>query len=175
MRSILFVTLTGAAALGISPSLAAANQAQDAAPAVRPGDDQMSCEAIIAEMKTLNATGVSAATRAEAKEAGEAMKAEMDRQKAAAAAQMAAQGAATAAASAAAAAGMQGADAALLAGQIAAQAQGAQNLARMEPKRERAQRAIEAATAELHAGMQANPRFGRLIGLAGAKGCSGNF
>jgi hypothetical protein len=45
----------------------------------------------------------------------------------------------------------------------------------MQPLRDRATQANAAAVAELHAGMQANPRFGRLIELAGAKGCSGDF
>ena len=166
--SILVAGITAATAVSL-------DQGANAGAAARPGDEQMSCDAIVAEMKTLQVSGVSAENRAEAKAAGEAMRAESDRQMAAAAEQMAAQTAATAAASAATAAGVQGADAALLAGQVVAQAQGARNKAQMDLKRERAQEAVGAATADLQASMQANPRFGRLIELAGSKGCSGDF
>src|SRR5262245_27868443 len=71
------------------------------ASAAQPGDEGMSCEAIIAEMKTVQVSGVSAEHRAEAQAAGQALKGELDQQTASAAGQMAAQTAATAAASAA--------------------------------------------------------------------------
>jgi hypothetical protein len=145
------------------------------ASAARPGDEQMSCEAIIAEMRTLQVSGVSAQNAAEAQAAGQALRSEMDRQQTAAAGQMAAGTAATAAASAAAAAGAQGANQALLANQVAAQAQAQANAARMAPMRDRATAANAAAMTDLMASIQSNPRFGRLIGLAGARGCSGDF
>lgn len=185
MRAYLIATFV--MAFGSAPAASAAWQGPGLAPeaaeraraaaatATRPGDEAMTCDSIIAEMKTLQATGVSRETRTEAQAAGEDLRAAINRKQQVAAGQMAAGTAATAAASGAAAAGAQGADAALLAGQVAAQAQGARNVAELKPKRERAERAIGAATAELYAGMQANPRFGRLIELAGAKGCSGDF
>lgn len=145
------------------------------ASAARPGDEAMTCDQIIAEMRTLQVSGVSAATASEAQAAGTAMQAEIDRQRAAAAAEMAAQTAATAAASAATAGGVQAADQALLNAQIAAQARAMANTERMRPVRERTEAANAAATGELMASIQANPRFGRLISLAGAKGCSGDF
>jgi hypothetical protein len=168
--------LSAEACRALNESSASASDAREAsAGAARPGDEQMSCDAIIAELKTLPVSGVSPATAAEAQAAGEAMRKELHQQQAEAAGAMAAGTAATAAASTAAAAGAQGADAALLAGQVAAQSKAAANAARMQPLRDRATQATAAAVAELHAGMQANPRFGRLIELAGAKGCSGDF
>jgi hypothetical protein len=171
-----------AVALGAGPAIANAQQMTApydpttlGASAARPGDETMSCDAIIAEMRTLRAGGVSAANAAEAQAAGAAMQDEIDRQNAAAAAQMAAGTAATAAASGAAAAGVPGVDQALLAGQIAAQAQAQANMARMQPLRDRTANANAAAIADVQASIQANPRFGRLISLAGAKGCSGDF
>lgn len=135
----------------------------------------MTCDQIIAEMRGLQVSGVSAATANEARTAGTAMQAEIDRQRAIATAEMAAQTAATAAASAAAVGGGQAVDQALLNAQIAAQARAMANTERMRPTRERAQTANAAATGELMASIQANPRFGRLITLAGTKGCSGDF
>lgn len=164
-----------AAAAGQGPPAPPYDPATLGASATRPGDESMSCEAIIAEMRALQVRGVSAENRAEAQAAGSAMQGELDRQQAAAAAQMAAQTATTAAASAAAAAGAQGADQALLAQQMAAQAQAQANAARMQPYRERTTAANAAALGDLQASIQSNPRFGRLISLAGAKGCSGDF
>ncbi len=177
LRSMLILSLS------LVPAIAAAQDQSTPPPdpatlgasAARPGDEQMSCDAIIAELRTLQVSGVSAQNAAEAQAAGQALRAEMQGQQAAAAGQMAAGTAATAAASAAAAAGVPGADQALLANQVAAQAQAQANAARMAPVRDRATAANAAATADLMASIQSNPRFGRLISLAGARGCSGNF
>lgn len=171
---------------GLALTLGVAGQAQPptappydpatlGASAARPGDENMSCEAIIAEMRTLQVGGVSQQNAAEAQAAGQAMQGEIDRMNAEAAAQMAAQTAATAAASGATAAGAQGADQALLAAQIAAQARAQANAARMAPYRERTTAANDAAIGDVMASIQSNPRFGRLISLAGARGCSGDF
>ena len=137
----------------------------------RPGDDKLGCAQIFEEMKTTRAAGVSQANAAEGTAASEDMKATMQRAQAEATALMAAQTARSAAA-------------AVVPGNVAAHAAAMANMAEQKalherinaqvtPARERVVQANANAMGELSKSMRENPRFARLIKLAGERNCQG--
>ena len=135
----------------------------------RPGDDRMTCDAIVTEMKTMNVSGVSASNAAEGKAGAENLMAIMQRAQAEAMGMMATQTARTAAT-----APIPG----NAAGQTAAMANMAEQkamqdrvAAQMSPARDRLEAANANATGDLVKAMRANPRFARLVKLAGERGC----
>lgn len=136
----------------------------------RPGDDRLSCDAIIAELKTMNVSGVSATTAAEGRAAGEDVMAIMRRAQGEAMGMMAMQTARSAAAAA-------------IPGNVAGHAAATANMAeqkilqdrvaaQMNPARDRLERANTDATVELARAMRENPRFARLVKLAGERNCT---
>jgi hypothetical protein len=137
----------------------------------RPGDDELTCPRISEEMKATRAAGVSQANASEGKAAAEDMKATMERAQAEAAALAAAQTARSAAAAA-------------VPGNVAGQAAAMANLAeqkamqdrvnaQVNPARERVMQANANAMGDLSKSMRDNPRFARLIKLAGERNCQG--
>ena len=137
----------------------------------RPGDDKLTCAQIIEEMKSTRATGVSQANAAEGKAASEDLKAAMQRTQAEAAALSAAQSARSAAAAAVPSnAAGQAAAMANMAEQKAFQERAA---AQINPARERTMQANANSMGDLSKSMRENPRFARLIKLAGERNCQG--
>ncbi|MFD0737741.1 hypothetical protein ACFQZQ_00345 [Lysobacter koreensis] len=135
----------------------------------RPGDDAMTCDQIVAEMQTMQVAGVSADNAAEAQAAGRQLKATQERAQAAGAAMMARQTLETAAA----AVGPNAVQGVVSARQTAEQiAAGQRNKAAMQDATSRTTLAVAAATGDVAAAMQANPRWGRLIALSAAR-CAG--
>jgi hypothetical protein len=137
----------------------------------RPGDDKLTCAQIIEEMKTTRATGVSQANASEGKAAAEDLKATMARAQAEAAALSAAQSARSAAAAA-------------VPGNVAGHAAATANMAeqkafqdrvaaQVNPARERTMQANANSMGDLSKSMRENPRFARLIRLAGERNCQG--
>lgn len=136
----------------------------------RSGDARMSCDAIVAELKTINVSGVSAANAAEGAAAGEAVMAIMRRVQTETMGMMASQTARSAAA-------------ATIPGNVAGHTAATSNMAEqiamqnrlaaeLGPARERLDTASTNAMADLVRAMRANPRFARLVKLAGERNCS---
>ena len=134
----------------------------------RPGDAQMSCTDVIAEMQAAHFAGVSAGTAAESVEAGEQLRETYQASQARGGALAARQTAETMAV-----ATMPNAVQGAVAMRHAAEqkALGAQNTAAMLPARERATQANTTSAMELAASLQANPRFARLMQLVQEKNC----
>jgi hypothetical protein len=137
----------------------------------RSGDDRMTCEVIVAEMKTLKVTGVSAANASEGEVAGRNALAIMQRAQAEGLGMMGAQTARSAAA-------------AVVPGNAAGHAAAAANLAeqkamqdriaaQMGPARDRVDAANTNSLNDLVKAMRANPRFARLVKLGGERNCQG--
>ena len=137
----------------------------------RPGDEAMTCEQIIDEMRSSNFAGVSVDTANESKAAGEELQSTYERRNEMAQAMAARQTAATAAASLGPNA-VQGAVAA--ANSAEQQALAADATRDMRGARGRAMAANSASALELSANLQANPRFARLMQLVMAKNCDTN-
>ena len=137
----------------------------------RPGDDKLTCAQIIEEMKTTRATGVSQANAAEGKAAAEELKAAMARAQAEAAALAAAQTARSAAA--AAVPGNVAGHAAATANMAEQKALQDRVAAEVNPARERTMQANANSMGDLSKSMRENPRFARLIKLAGERNCQG--
>lgn len=152
-------------------------QGMDASGAERPGDEQMTCDQIIAELKQQPVSGVTPANRAESAAAGAQLKGAIGAASGDAAAAMAAGTATTAAASGAALlpGGNAVAGAAMSTQMAQQQALIANNKPAIDAARGRAMAANANATMDVTAMMRAHPRFARLAQLAGAKGCSGDF
>lgn len=143
----------------------------------RPGDDKMTCDQIVAELKQQSMPGVTPEHRAESVAAGNDLKSAQD---AAMADAQAATASGTATTAAAAAAGMLPGGGIAVSSAMASQSAQQQALvARHSPvmndARNRAMTANANSMMDVVGMMQANPRFARLAQLAGAKGCSGNF
>ena len=141
--------------------------------AMRPGDENLSCEQINAEMRTVATPMVSAETAAQARVAADAQMALQQKQQAEQKAFVAGQVAESV--------GM-GALGLLPGGGYAAmaaqQAQMAQQQAFVQkqieeaaPVRAQTSQSITATTTEMTRGMQENPRFARLMNLSVAKSC----
>jgi hypothetical protein len=137
----------------------------------RPGDDRMTCEAIMTEMKTLKVTGVSAANASEGEAAGRNAWAIMQRAQSEGLGMMGAQTARSAAA-------------AVVPGNAAGHAAATANLAeqkamqdriaaQMGPARDRVDAANANSLNDLVKAMRANPRFARLVKLGGERNCQG--
>jgi hypothetical protein len=148
--------------------------------AARPGDEQMSCEQIAAEMQTLDVRGVSDAHRKQSLAAGQDLQAEVGKQQREAAAIGARETAEVQAAMAADSA-TQLATAGLVQGKATRaveQRQQEENrktgerMAReMQPKQQAALTSVTGSGNDLVQSMQSNPRFARLISLASSKSC----
>lgn len=140
----------------------------------RPGDDKLTCAQIVEELKTMRVGGVSPANAVESKSAGEDLKASVERAQAEAAALSATQTARNAGAAAASAAGVPGVSAAANAANMAEQkALQDRVAAQVNPARQRAMQANANSMADLAKSMRENPRFARLIRLAGERNCQG--
>jgi len=137
----------------------------------RPGDDKLTCAQIVEEMKATRAAGVSQANAAEGKAASEDMKAAMQRAQAEAAALSAAQSARSAAA--AAVPGNAAGNAAAMANMAEQKAFQDRVAAQINPARERTMQANANSMGDLSKSMRENPRFARLIKLAGERNCQG--
>ena len=138
----------------------------------RPGDEAMTCEQIAAELTATPAQGVSRENAAEGKAAAEDYKARMARLQAEAAAASAAQTGVNVAAAAAGTVAGNAASGAAMASQMAMQESfNAKARAEIDPAIARMQAANAASMGDVTRMMQANPRLGRLIQLAGAKNC----
>ncbi len=134
----------------------------------RPGDDAMTCEQIVDEMRSSNFAGVSVDTSEESKAACEELQTTVDRRNEMAQAMAARQAAATAAASL----GPNAVQGAVAAANSAEQQALARDAMRdVHGARGRATAAIAASSLELAASLQANPRFARLMQLVMAKNC----
>ncbi len=134
----------------------------------RPGDEAMTCDQIIDEMRSSNFAGVSQGTAREGQAAGEELQETVDRRTDMAKAMAARQTAATAAASLAPNA-VQGAVAAAQSAEQQALAVDATR--EVQSARSRTMAANAASARELAANLQANPRFARLMQLVMAKNC----
>ena len=144
--------------------------ALDAPGGERPGDDRMTCDAIVAELKTINVSGVSATNAAEGRAAADEVMAIMQRAQTETMGMMAMQTARSAAA---------GPIPGNVAGHTAATANLAEQkmmqdrlAAQMGPARNRLDMASTNALGDLVRVMRANPRFARLVKLAGERNCS---
>lgn len=137
----------------------------------RPGDEAMTCEQIIDEMRSSHFAGVSQGTAQEGQAAGEDLQATLDRRIDMAKA-MAARQAATTAATALAPNAVQGAVAAAQAAEQ--QALAADATREMKSARGRTMAANAASARELSANLEASPRFVRLMQLVMAKNCPMN-
>jgi hypothetical protein len=137
----------------------------------RPGDERMSCDAILAELKTMNVSGVSAANAAEGKAASENVMAIMQRAQMEAMGMMGAQTARSAAA--AAVPGNAAGHAAAMGTMAEQKAMQDRVGAQMGPARDRLEAASMNAMGDLVRTMRANPRFARLVKLAGERNCQG--
>jgi hypothetical protein len=146
-------------------------RAMEAPGGARPGDERMTCEAIVAEMRTLRVSGVSAANAAEGGAAGKEAMAIMQRAMTEAMGMMGAQTARTAAA--AAVPGNAAGHAAAVANQAEQKALQDRSAGQMGPARERMEVANTQSTADLVKAMHANPRFARLLKLGGERNCQG--
>ncbi len=146
----------------------------------RPGDESMTCEQIAAELKTMQGVGLSRAQQEENAAAASEHQAMMAKQQA----QAAALGVeATAAVNAASAADratelatggvVRGKSAAAVgeAYQARAKAMGEEMAAERKPTQDRLMNAAGTSTEAMAKSMQENPRFSRLVQLAGAKNC----
>ncbi|MBN8481485.1 MAG: hypothetical protein J0L88_07855 [Xanthomonadales bacterium] len=137
----------------------------------RPGDEAMTCEQIIAEMRSSNFAGISVDTAEESKAAGEELQSTVERRNEMAQAMATRQTAATAAASL----GPNAVQGAVAAANSAEQQALARDAMRdMQGARARAMAANAASALELAASLQANPRFARLMQLVMAKNCDTN-
>jgi len=135
----------------------------------RPGDASMTCEQIAAELTATPAQGVSREHAAEGTAAAEDYKARMARLQAEAATASAAQTGANVAA--AAVPGNAASGAAMTSQMATQQAFNAKAKAEIDPAIARMQSANAASMGDVTRMIQANPRLGRLIQLAGAKNC----
>lgn len=134
----------------------------------RPGDAQMSCTQVIAEMQSLHFAGISQGTAQEGAQAGSELQAAYQGSQARAGA-MAARHTAETMAVGAMPNAVQGA--VMYRHAAEQQALGAQNSAAMRPARERVMAANTASSNELAANLRANPRFARLMALVQEKNC----
>ena len=139
----------------------------------RAGDETMSCEQIIAEMKASGSPMVSQSTAAQAKTAGDATLSLMEKQNAEAKAFMAQQMAVGIGASALGMVPGGGIAASAIAAGQQAQAQNfaAKQQADAAPVRAQQSQAITAVTSEMGQSIQSNPRFARLAQLTADKNC----
>jgi len=137
----------------------------------RPGDDQLTCAQIVEEMKATRAAGVSQGNASEGAAAAEDLKAKMQRAQAEAAALSATQGARSA--GAAVVPGNAPGQAAAMASLAEQKALQDRSNARLNPARERAIQANANSMGDLSRSMRENPRFARLIKLAGERNCQG--
>jgi hypothetical protein len=129
----------------------------------------MTCDAIIAELKTMNVSGVSSANAAEGKAASENVMAIMQRAQLEAMGMVASQTARSAAA--AAVPGNAGGQAAAMANMAEQKVLQDRLAAQMNPARDRLETANTNAMSDLVKAMRANPRFARLVKLAGERDC----
>jgi hypothetical protein len=141
--------------------------------AVRPGDENMSCEQITAEMRAVGGPMVSQETAAQAKAAGDAGLALMQKQQAEAKAFVAGQVAVGIGASALGMVPGGGIAASAIASAQQAQAEAfaKRQQAEAAPVYAQSSRAITATTTEMGQAMQSNPRFARLMQLVADKNC----
>lgn len=135
----------------------------------RPGDERMTCESIAAEMKTLKVSGVSAANAAEGEAAAKNAMAIMQRAQTEGMGMAATQTARSAAA--AAVPGNAAGHAAATANLAEQKALQDRTAAQMNPARDRVMGANTNSMADLVKAMRANPRFARLLKLAGERNC----
>lgn len=137
----------------------------------RRGDESMTCDAIAAEIKTLNVSGVSAGNVAAGEVAAQNVMAITQRAMVETASMMATQTA-------------RSAGAAAVPGNVAGQAAAAANMAeqramqertaaQMSPARDRLEAANTNSMRDLANAMRANPRFARLLKLAMERNCQG--
>jgi len=154
------------------------NAAHDPAGA-RPGDDQMTCDQINAELmqQAPSVTAPPAEHVAQAQQDASATMAkvhQLEGEAAAASAQGAAESAAAGALSAVNPIAGRAADAAAMAHQQATQAAlSAQSQAELAPREQAMMRDTARLATDMSPGLQANPRFARLIDLADQKHCRG--
>lgn len=152
--------------------LGSSNQMQQAldqsSSAARPGDESMSCKALLAELNTMQVTPPSRANMAEAQASNDALQAETDRIMAKGRADYAKQTAVGTATVVAGAVGIPGVGEANAAAQMA---QGQRNAARLTPLRNRALTANAALVGDTATSINGNPRLGRLANLMMKKGC----
>lgn len=137
----------------------------------RPGDEQMTCEAIAAEIRTLKVVGVSAAHVAEGESAGKEVWSIMQRAMAEGMGMMAGQTARTVAA--AAVPGNAAGHAAAIANQAEQKGLQDRTAAQLNPARDRLEVANTNSLLDLVNAMRANPRFARLVKLGGEHNCQG--
>ena len=149
------------------------SQAMSQSDGEQPGDERMTCEQVIAELKAKSVPGVTAQHAAEASVAGQRYQAAYEGSMATATA-LATAGAGKAATAAAidAVTGTNIAGAANTTAQtVATKALQAEARATIVPARQRAAAANISVQADVVAMMRANPRIGRLTMLAQSKGC----
>jgi len=141
--------------------------------AMRAGDESMTCEQIIGEMRASNTPMVSQATSTQARTAGEATMSLMEKQNAEAKAFMARQMAIGIGAGALGMVPGGGiAASAIMAGQQAqTQAFAEKQQIEAAPVRAQQNQALTAVTGELDQSIQSNPRFARLMQLMADKNC----
>lgn len=154
--------------------LGSSNQMQQAldqsSSGVLPGDESMSCKALLAELKTMKVTPPSRSNMAEAQASNDALQAETDRIMAKGRADYAKQTAVDTATVVAGAVGIPGVGEANAAAQMA---QGQRNAVRLTPLRNRALTANAALIGDTATNIKSNPRLGRLASLMMKKGCGG--
>jgi hypothetical protein len=141
--------------------------------AVRPGDESMSCEQIMAEMRGSGSPMVSPETAAQSKQAADASLALMEKQNAETKAFMAQQ---MAVGIGAGALGMVPGGGIASSAIMAAQQAQTQNFAAKQaadaaPVRAQQNQAVTALTSEMGQSIQSNPRFARLAQLVADKNC----
>jgi hypothetical protein len=137
----------------------------------RPSDEQMTCEAIAAEIRTLKVSGVASANAAEGAAAGNDAMSIMQRAMAESMGMMGVQTARSAAA--AVVPGNAAGHAAATANQAEQKALQERTAAQMGPARERLEAANTNSMADLVKAMRANPRFARLLKLGAERNCQG--
>jgi hypothetical protein len=153
--------------------MASATQRSAADPAAsRPGDESMSCAQISSEMAQLKGVGVSQSTAHEGQEAGQEVLSTLKKQQREVEALTVESTAATNAAALKDPTGHL-AHKVQQAYQERGQELGRKQVAERQPKLERQDRALAASSAEMTQSVQSNPRFARLIQLAGNRGCKG--
>jgi hypothetical protein len=157
-----------------------AHSAMNDTGAARPGDATMSCDDIIAEMKTLDVRGVSAAHRQQSEAAGQNLRTEVNKQQREAAAISARENAEIQAAMAADRATelstgglVRGKAASTLEQRLQQENQktGERMATEMQPRQQAAFASVTDSGNDVVQSMQSNPRFARLISLAGNRNC----
>jgi hypothetical protein len=154
--------------------MAGAYQQSAADPAAsRPGDEAMSCAQISSEMSQLKGVGVSESTAREGQQASQEMIGTLNKQRAEAE-RLGIE--ATVATNAAAVKDPTGRLAEKVQQTYAERGQelGRKQAAERQPAVSRQDRAVGASAAQMTQSVQGNPRFARLIQLAGNKGCKGD-